>query len=559
MSDLLFFVRLIARRRFGWFLGGALLAFATLFAGTALLGLSGWLISAAALAGLAGAGTAFNLFLPSAGIRFFAIGRIVSRYLERLVTHEATLRILADLRVWFFRKAIPLAPARLGGLRGGDVVARVTTDIEALDNLYLRAIAPAAAALLLTLSAAGFLAVFEPLLGLLVLAAMAVAGVLVPLLVARLARSPGKAQARAAADLRGAALDGLQGAPELIAHDAAGHALAELDQAGARLSEAQRRQTAVGGIGGALILATTGFALVVLLAIGATAVEAERLDPPLLAMAALLLLGVFEAAGPLARACQSLSQTRIAARRLRALAEMPATVYDPPTPRPLPPGGSFAFKGVSFAYESGQRAVLEDLDLAVGERERVAIVGESGTGKSTVARLLLRLWDPDDGVITLAGTDLRRVRQADIHARIAVLSQETPIFSGSVKENLLIGKPDAEEEELWQALDDAGLGAFIAELPDGLDSWVGETGVNLSGGQGRRLALARALLKPASILLLDEPTEGLDEAAEQAFFATLETAAQGRTILLITHAGDLEGRFDRVLRLEKGQLVEVPG
>ena len=275
MRDLLFFLRLTARKRLGWFLGGALLAFATLFAGTALLALSGWFISAAALAGLAGAGAAFNVLVPSAGVRFFAIGRIVSRYLERLVTHEATLRILADLRVWFFEKAIPLAPARLGGLRGGDVVARVTSDIEALDNLYLRAIVPAAAALLLTLAAALFLAIFEPLLGLLVLAAMGTAGVLIPLLVARLARRPGKAQARAAADLRSAALDGLQGAPELIAHDAASFALDELDQAAGRLSDAQRRQAGIGGIGGALILATTGIALVLLLAIAASAASAR--------------------------------------------------------------------------------------------------------------------------------------------------------------------------------------------------------------------------------------------------------------------------------------------
>lgn len=557
MKDLLFFLRLAARKRLGWFLGGALLTFTTLFAGAALLALAGWFISAAALAALAGAGAAFNLMIPSSGVRFFALGRIVSRYLERLVTHDATLRILADLRVWFFRQAIPLAPARLGELRGGDVVARATSDIEALDNLYLRALAPGAAALLLTLAAAAFLAFYVPQLGLLVLVAMVLAGVAVPLLVAQLSRRPGKAQSRAAADLRSAALDGLAGAPELLAHDAADLALEELERAAGRLSDAQRRQVGIGGLGGALILATTGLTLVLLLVITAAAVQAGNLDPPLVVMAALLLLGVFEAAGPLARACQSLSQTQLAARRLRALAETPAAVYDPPTPRPLPPGGTIAFEGVSFAYASDQRAVLEGLDLEMADGERLAIVGESGSGKSTIARLLLRLWDPEAGIVRLAGADLRSVRQADIHARIAVLSQDTPIFSGSVRENLLIGKPEAGEEELWQALRDAGLADFIASLPDGLDAWVGETGVNLSGGQGRRLALARALLKPASILLLDEPTQGLDEAAQRAFFSTLRSAAQGRTVLLITHATGLEDSFDRILRLDQGRLQKV--
>ncbi|HLS69330.1 MAG TPA: ATP-binding cassette domain-containing protein, partial [Kiloniellales bacterium] len=228
-----------------------------------------------------------------------------------------------------------------------------------------------------------------------------------------------------------------------------------------------------------------------------------------------------------------------------------------PTPRPLPPGGTIAFEGVRFAYAADQRAVLEGLDLEMADGERLAIVGESGSGKSTIARLLLRLWDPEAGIVRLAGADLRSVRQADIHARIAVLSQDTPIFSGSVRENLLIGKPEAGEEELWQALRDAGLADFIASLPDGLDAWVGETGVNLSGGQGRRLALARALLKPASILLLDEPTQGLDEAAQRAFFSTLRSAAQGRTVLLITHATGLEDSFDRILRLDQGRLQKV--
>lgn len=555
MSDLLFFLRLAARRRLAWLLGGAGLALLTLLAGTALLGLSGWFISAAALAGLAGAGAAFNLFMPSAGVRFFALLRILSRYGERLVTHEATLRILADLRVWFFRKAIPLAPARLGGLRGGEVVARVTSDIEALDNLYLRALAPAAAALLLTLLAAAFLALYEPLLGLLLLAAMLVAGVAVPLLVGRLARRPGRAQAEAAAALRGAALDGLQGAPELLAHDAAGRALAELEAAGAGLARAQRRQAGIGGLGGALILLATGLALAALLWAAAAAVAEGRLNPPILAMAALLLLGVFEAVGPLARACQSFAQMRVAAGRLRGLAETPPAVVDPATPLPLPPGGDFAFEGVSFAYAPGARPVLEKLDLKVAEGERVAILGESGSGKSTLVQLLLRLWDPESGRVTLAGSDLRDVAQAELHARIAFLSQETPIFSGTLRENLLLGDAGAEGPALWEALRDAGLADFVAALPEGLETWIGETGVNLSGGQARRLALARALLKPAAVLLLDEPTEGLDRDAEQAFLETLATAARGRSLLLVTHAPDLAGRVDRVLRLQGGRLV----
>ena len=241
MKDLLFFLRLAARQR--WFLGGALIAFTTLFAGTALLGLSGWFISAAALAGLAGTGAAFNLFVPSSGVRFFAIGRIVSRYLERLVTHEATLRILSDLRVWFFRKAIPLAPARLGGCaagRGGAGDHRY----RGLDNLYLRALAPGTAALLITLAAAGFLALYSPARP--ARTAGHVGGWHPRAPGGRTARPPSGKTRQGCRGPSQCALDGLKGA-ELIAHDAAAFALAELNRAGGRLSDAQRRQAGSAG------------------------------------------------------------------------------------------------------------------------------------------------------------------------------------------------------------------------------------------------------------------------------------------------------------------------
>jgi ATP-binding cassette subfamily C protein CydC len=258
---------------------------------------------------------------------------------------------------------------------------------------------------------------------------------------------------------------------------------------------------------------------------------------------------------PLPSAFQFLGRIAGAARRLREAAAMEPDIRDPALPASPPGGTAIGFRGVRFAYEPGGPDVLSDFDLDLPEGHRLAILGPSGSGKSTIARLLLRLWDPDEGTITLGGVDLRHLRQADLHARIGYLPQSEPLFNATVRENLLIGRPDADEAELWAVLEEVRLAGFVRGLPDGLDTWVGEAGTMLSGGQARRLALGRVLLAKVPVLVLDEPTEGLDAATEADVWAALERCMEGRTVLLIAHRPAGLAAMHDVRRLEGGRLV----
>jgi ATP-binding cassette subfamily C protein CydC len=270
----------------------------------------------------------------------------------------------------------------------------------------------------------------------------------------------------------------------------------------------------------------------------------------------LAILGSFEASNVIVRSVAKLTTAMAAAERLIAIADAPIAIAEPANPLPLPASLPLELVDVTFSYDGGP-PVLRDLDLRVAPGEHIAITGASGIGKSSLLNLLLRLAEPQSGQISLGGVALSALAQADVHASMALLSQDSPLFNDTIRANLLIARPDASDDALWSALESAGIDSFVRALPRGLDSLVGESGRTVSAGQGRRLCLARALLSPAPILLLDEPTTGLDRPAELAFFAVLRTAAVGRTVVLVTHAGIPEGTVERVLSLRNGQLHAV--
>jgi len=553
MNDLLRLIRLLTPY-WKWMALGILLSFATLLANVGLMAMSGWFIAAMAIAGLAG--VSMNYFTPAATIRTFAILRTVGRYGERLVTHEATFRVLAQLRVWFYTRLEPLAPARLQQYRSGDLLSRIRNDIDTLDNLYLRILVPVAVALLGLAGAGLFLSLYHPLLALINLAFLLLAGVGVPLLVQRLGQRPGRALVKNTAALHATAVDGLQGLGELLVYDAAERQGEQLYSHSRALTNAQQRMSRLSGLSQAALGLSANLTVWLVALVAIPMVGSGALERPELAMLALFALASFEIVTPLPLAFQMLGQTLSAARRVFEIVDAEPQVSDPDAPSPQPDAFGLAIEGVSFRYAAADLPALAGIDLALPPGRRVAVVGATGSGKSTLLNLLLRFWDPQTGRLTLGGHDLRDYHGEDLRRHIAVVSQGTHLFTTTLRENLRVADPQASEEQLLAALATAQLDEFVASQPDGLDTWVGEAGLKLSGGQARRVAIARALLKDAPILLLDEPTEGLDPATERELMQALDRLMAGRTVLLITHRLVGLGTMDEILVLDHGRIAE---
>lgn len=531
----------------------AVLVLVTMLAGVGLLGLSGSFLTAAALAGVAGMVAGFNFFSPSAGIRALTFARIVSRYGEKLIGHDATLRIARDLRVWFFRRALPLAPGRLSATRTGDLLARLMSDIGEVDGLSVRALAPLAALLGIWLGGVAAAAlIYLPAACLLLVLGVLIGG-LVPWQVARGGAQREQLRAQQRTALRTQAFEGLEGAADLAAVDAQGAWLQRSDAAAAAVTggdRIQRRRLITGNLLHALC-GGLGLASMLWLALGAA--ERGLIAAELAAGLVFLTMALLEVWAGAGLALQALQSARVAARRLQAIVDQAPSVSDPAHAIDVPRTGTLQLQQVSFAWPGSVRPVLHALDLTLAPGERIAISGDSGSGKSTVLALLLRLWDPQAGQLRYAGIDLRHLAQAQWHQRIAWLPQNAPVFAGSVRDNLLIGDAAADDAALWQVLQQVRLGAW-ASANDGLDTWVGENGATLSAGQARRLALARALLRDAPILLLDEPTDGLDVDAAHALLVDLAAALGERSLVMITHDALPPGVVQRHYRMREGTL-----
>ncbi|PRH86803.1 thiol reductant ABC exporter subunit CydC [Labrys okinawensis] len=524
----------------------------TLAAGVALLWVSGWFLTAAALTTAA---ASFNLFGPSSLIRGLSLVRILSRYGERLVGHDATLRLLSALRGWLFARLFPRIPLPSRDLRHGDLVSRLTADVDTLDTVFLTAFGPILTALLIGTAMTAGLFVLLPAAAPIYATAIILALAGVPAVLILFSHRLGADLVEASAALRIAMLDRIDGHADLVAFGAVAAARQEFEAAARRLARARRRSARAGLAAAAAVQLLAGLALVGVLWCGIDALGRAEIGGPLLVGLLLAVLASFEATAMLVRSVAKFGAALAAAERVRAIAQMAPAINDPQRPVTLP-GGTLAVNRVTFGFDPA-RPVLRDLSLTIAAGERVAIVGESGSGKSTLLALLLRLHDPQAGSIAMGGTDIRTVRQADLHARIALLSQSSPVFLGSVRDNLLIGRPEASDAELWSALEAARIADFIRSLPEGLDAFVGEAGRTLSVGQARRLCLARVLLSPAEILVFDEPTTGLDRTMEADFLADLAVAAKGRSVILATHAEIPAGACDRVLTLADGRLVPM--
>jgi ATP-binding cassette subfamily C protein CydC len=525
-------------------LAAALGALTVIF-GTGLMATAGYLISRAAERP-----AILSLTVAIVGVRFFGLARPLARYLERLASHDLALRVLGRVRVRVYRRIEPLAPRQLEGYRHGDLLARMVADVDALQNLHLRAVGPPLVALLAGGVAVGVAAALLPAAALVLAAGLVAGGVAVPALAGALGRRAGRRQAAARGELSAELVELLRAAPELVAYGAEEAALARLRRADRALVRLARRDALVGGIadGAGLVVVGATVAGVLAVAIGASA--DGHLDRVLIATLALLALASFEAVQPLAAAARELSVTLAAGRRLLELVDRDAAVVDPETPA-APPRWPFtvALEGVRARHAPGERPALDGLSLRLEPGRRVALVGASGAGKTTAVSLLLRFLDPEAGRVTLSGRDLREYRQEDVRRAIAVAGQDSYVFAASIRENVRLARPDAGDGEIELALRRARLWPSVARLPDGLDTPVGEDGRELSGGERQRLVLARALLADAPVLVLDEPTAHLDPATARDLVRDVFDAAAERSVLLITHRPEGLDCVDEIIRI----------
>ncbi len=516
---------------------GLVLSLLSVVAGLALVTLSGAVVAAALTA---------PLWLKLAGP-----ARVVLRYLERLITHGATFRALADLRVWFFKGLARSSAGGLGFRRSGDLLSSLVADVEALDGLYLRILLPMAAALLVIPAAAWAGGRLNLALGAAIAVLFALAAFAMPLRAARAAERAGDRLTTATAGVRVAVLDALAGIREVRAYGAETRVQARVAGAEAALLGAQAELAASTARASASAFLCGQAALLAIL------LTASLAKPPaaLLVTAVFLAVAGFEVLGGLPRAGVSLGAASAAARRVLATATAGPAYPDPVRARPVPPGKALRFRNVHFQWSPAAPFVFSGLTLEIPAGTRIAVLGPSGSGKSTLAGLALRLAAPQSGEILLGDTDIADLPAAALHRRIAYLSQATHLFDDTIRHNLLLGRPTATEHDLWDALDRAALGDTVRALPDGLDTWLGEGGARFSGGQGRRVALARTLLSEAPILILDEPCAGLDAETERAFLTTLYAEAAGRTVILIAHRLTGAEKLDRIWRLSGGHAV----
>ena len=510
--------------------------------GVALMTTAGYLISRAAEQP-----PILALTVTIVAVRFFGLARPLARYLERLVSHDAGLRSLGQIRSRFYERIEPLAPAQLQEYRSGELLGRMVGDVDALQGLYVRGVAPPLVALIVGAAAVGFTAAVLPAAALILAAGLVAGGVLVPLVGAAVNRAVGRRQAAARGELTADLVELLRGAPELVAYGREDDTLARIRASDRDLTRLARRDALAAGLAEALSIFVTGLTVAGVLGV---AVAADDLDRVLVATLALLALASFDAVSPLSAAARELSETLAAGRRVLELTEREPAIIDPDTPRPAPTRPSaVALEGVTARYPGADEPAFSGLNLRLEPGSRIALVGPSGAGKTTVTSLLLRFLDPEEGRVTLAGRDLREYRQEDVRAMFALAGQDSHVFNSTIRANLQIGRPGATDQELWDALRRAQLSGWVSSLSDGLETLVGEEGAQLSGGQRQRLTLARALLSDAPVLLLDEPTAHLDPDTADALVRDVLAAADGRSVLLISHRPEGLELVDQIVEL----------
>ena len=545
-------VRAMSGARRGRLALALLLGSLALGSAVGLMATSGWLISRASQQP-----PVLYLMVAVTATRAFGIGRAVFRYAERLVSHDAVLRMLADTRVAVYRRLERLAPAGLRDTRRGDLLSRLVADVDALQDYWLRWLLPAGVAATVSAATVGFTAWLLPEAGAVLAVGLLAAGVGVPLVTAAVARRAERRLAPARGILATRVTELLTGTAELTVAGALPARTAEARRADGVLTRIASRAATATALGDGLTALISGLTVAATALVAAQAVAAGRLGGVVTAVVVLTPLAAFEAVLGLPLAVQYRQRVRKSAERVYEILDAPEPVREPERPRQAPATPfPLVVQGLAARHTGQDRDALAGLDLTLEKGRRVAVVGSSGSGKTTLAQVLLRFLDADAGSYTLAGVDAYALDGDDVRRLVGLCAQDAHLFDSSVRENLLLAKKDATEDELRAALERARLLGWADGLPAGLDTLVGEHGARLSGGQRQRLALARALLADFPVLVLDEPAEHLDLATADALTADLLAATEGRTTLLITHRlAGLED-VDEVIVLDEGRVVQ---
>lgn len=544
----------------GWMALAALLGLATVGSSIGLMATSAYIISKAALHP-----SIAELQLAIVGVRFFGISRGLSRYLERYVSHQVTFKLLVRLRVWFYEKVEPLAPAQLMSYRSGDLLNRIVADIDILEHFYVQVIAPPVVALLTALVLGLLLGSYDWRLAVTGLLFLVLVGLGLPLLTHRLNRGLGQSLVTTRAELRVALVDTWQGLADLLA---CGREQAQLEQVrrlSHTLTAAQERMAWLTGLHSALSSLLITLATLAMLLVAIPLVRGGQMDGVYLGLVVLATLASFEAVTLLPAAFQNLDSSLAAAKRLFELVDIKPIGADVAPDeknslslerRGLGSGLSLAVNNLCFRYHPDEPPALDGISFNLPEGGRLAIMGPSGAGKSTLVHLLLRFWEYQDGRVELDGRDLRSYTPEEVRHLIGVVSQQTHLFNTTVRENLLMARPEATFEEMITATRQAQIHDFIESLPQGYDTWLGEQGLRLSGGERQRLAIARAILKNTPFLILDEATANLDALVEREVRQSLYTLMAGRTTLIITHRPPDLKLANEVIVLQAGRVVK---
>ena len=543
------FLRLTAlvKPYFWWMALAALIGFATTGSSIGLLMTSGYIIAKAALQPPMAA-----LQLSILGVRVFGLARGVLRYAERLISHNITFKILAKLRLWFYDAIEPLAPARLMHFKSGDLLQRIVDDIQSLENIYTRVLGPPLTALLVALLMWFLLGMYSLQAALLIMLFHLLAGIGVPLLTTWLSRglSVGVMNHKTVQQIL--ALDLFQGIGELQVYGKLPEHLAQMRSAEKSKLLLQRKNALIEGMHDSLTGMLMNGAVIAILWALIPAVSSGGMNGISLAIITLAVIASFEPFLPLPATVKHLEADKHAGERLFEILDAKPETEAPAIPLPFPSNHDIRVEHLSFTYPGSLSKTLDSISFSLPAGRHIALVGPSGAGKSTITSLFMRFWNSTEGQITLGGLNINLFDPEEVRRNISLVSQRTYLFAETIRENLLLAKPNASDEELKNALSAAGLSQFTSKL----DEWTGQHGMKLSGGERQRIAIARILLQNAPIVILDEATANLDGVTEREVTETLKTISAGKTLITITHRLKGMEQYDRILVLEKGKIVE---